>query len=136
MIKRRESWPEALADYIDARHDESFEFGRMDCCRFAAGAVQAMTGADPMADVPTYASAREAAALLDDLGGLERAASERLGDATLPNRAGRGDIVLVFVDGIQALGVCLGDKVAAPSRSGLIFMSRACIEMTWTIPHG
>ena len=43
---RYENWDTILARYVTENRDRKFRWGHFDCCLFAAGAVDAMTGSD------------------------------------------------------------------------------------------
>src|SRR3990172_421857 len=47
---RRPDWPVRLNQYILAVRDRPFAYGEYDCCIFVAGAIEAMTGVDHMAE--------------------------------------------------------------------------------------
>lgn len=46
-LERKSDWEEKLNDYVSTRLDADFEWGKVDCAMFVAGAVKAMTGTDP-----------------------------------------------------------------------------------------
>ena len=47
-MHRLPDWEERLAAYLEPLRTRPFEWGAHDCCTFTAGAVEAMTGVDPM----------------------------------------------------------------------------------------
>ncbi len=47
-MTRLSCWEQNLAEYIAGKRDEPFAWGVNDCCTFCAGAVEAVTGVDPM----------------------------------------------------------------------------------------
>jgi len=49
-MKRVGDWELALYNYVVSVDGEPFEYGELDCVMFAAGAVDAMTGEDPVAN--------------------------------------------------------------------------------------
>lgn len=101
---RREDWPEALHALVDLRAAMPFAWGYQDCCAFAAAAVEAMTGIDPMADLRGYHSRETAEAILAAQGGLEAAVTARLGETVSTALARRGDVVLVDVTQVSEIG--------------------------------
>lgn len=130
------SWEQALADYLLANRDATFAWGRCDCVLFCAGAIAAMTGTDPAADVRgRYATAIGARRAMSrrgwaDIPAIASAHFEEIGPAS----AGRGDVVF---DG-KSLGVCIGrlacfvgeeDGVAGLVQQPLSQWSRA-----WRVP--
>ena len=130
---RREDWPEALHALVDLRAGMPFAWGYQDCCAFAAAAVEAMTGIDPMADLRGYHSRETAEAILAAQGGLEAAVTARLGEPVGTALARRGDVVLVDVARVSALGICLGDFAAAPGPRGLEWVDRAFWRAAWRV---
>jgi hypothetical protein len=113
-MKRIAGWPERLHAYLEGAARRSFAWGLHDCCTFACGAVQAMTGVDPMVELRgTYASKREALCRLRDTGGLDALAGSiaaALHAEEIPVlMAQRGDVVIADLsqdDGVfPSLGV-------------------------------
>lgn len=49
-MKRKDTWPEALHDFIESRKATPFTWGVNDCCLFVADAIEAMTGDDPASE--------------------------------------------------------------------------------------
>jgi hypothetical protein len=45
---RKPDWEARLAAYLEPLRLRAFAWGQHDCCTFSAGAVEAMTGVDPM----------------------------------------------------------------------------------------
>jgi hypothetical protein len=120
---RLPTWEAALNTLVADALGRRFEWGKFDCCTFAADAVQAVTGSDRMADLRgTYACLRTALRVLEAEGGLRQAVSRRLG-APRPEHeilyAQRGDIVLHNVEGYPALAVVLGANAMAPTAAGI-----------------
>lgn len=135
QLRRRVSlWPERLEKYIAEREKARFAWGVHDCCRFAAGAVEAMTGADLMADLPAYSSAEEADLVLGDVGLIA------LVDARLPRRekgeARRGDVALVGTEAGEkgdALFIVEGNTIVGAGARGLVRHPRAAIRIAWAV---
>ncbi len=106
--------------YIEAVRDRPFEWGRHDCCCFAAGAVQAMTGRNPMAEFLGAYSDRESARLaLREIGAgtLYHTMLTKFGRPLHPSRARRGDIAYAVHEG-PTLGICLGQECAFVGEQG------------------
>jgi hypothetical protein len=57
---RKDDWPIRLHRYFESVQDAKFTYGDFDCGLFAAGGIEAMTGADLAAELRGYSSAREA----------------------------------------------------------------------------
>jgi hypothetical protein len=118
---RLPDWESRFAELVTAVQGARFAWGKFDCCTFAADAVQAVRGDDPLAPVRgSYADLRSAWKLITERGGLREAVAGVLG-APMENAAcaGRGDIVLVNVDRYPALGVVIGQSALAPLSIGL-----------------
>lgn len=122
-LRRREDWPEKLNAYIGTCWERPFEWGRFDCAIFAAGAVEAMTGEDPMAWARgRYASREEAEALIP--GGVAAMAGKAARDngwTEIPaGLAQRGDLAIVRTPEGPAFGIVFPGqpKVAAAARGG------------------
>ena len=92
---RHADWPARLNAYVCDVQRNEFAWGRFDCCTFAAGAVQAMTGEDPMAAYRNqYRSRLEAALALRETGsGTLAGTLEGIFGPPVPGAQGRrGDI--------------------------------------------
>ncbi|MBB4620123.1 DUF6950 family protein, partial [Sphingomonas abaci] len=58
-MHRYPDWEARLAAYLEPLRARPFAWGRHDCSTFAAGAVEAMTGVDPMPEFRgRYSTAR------------------------------------------------------------------------------
>jgi len=122
-----------LAREIDSATNRPFVWGECDCCLFAAGVVKAMTGKDYASEFRgKYKSARGA------LGALKRYGKgdlEKTMDSKLPRTSspGRGDVVMTIVNGMQALGICVGRACAFKSPDGLSFIDTSDITAAWAV---
>lgn len=123
-----------LTLYLQACAATPFAWGRHDCCTFVAQAVLVQTGADPMADLPLYAGADAAQALLAANGGIESMVTQRLGDPVIPHMAARGDVVMfdTVINGM-ALGICVGAQFAAVTPEGLRFYGMRHAVKAWRV---
>lgn len=123
----------ALLALIATRMRAPLAWGRgaNDCVSFAAAAVQAQTGVDPLAQVPNWRSARGAARVLRDLGGLAAAVDGVLTPVGT-GRAARGDIALVEAPTGPALMVVEGETLIGPGPSGLVRLPRAAMLRAWS----
>lgn len=130
---RHADWPERLADFIEARRHLPFAWGRQDCATFAADALQALTGQDPLAPLRgQWATEEQAQQVLQRLGGLPRAVRSVLG-RPLPIRtiAPRGAVVCARMAGTAILGVHLGATWCAPGAQGLVFRQTSEVHLAW-----
>lgn len=104
---RYPDWPIRLNKYIASIRDKEWEMGTWDCCTFAAGAVEAMTGVDHMPEFRgTYDDWASSEATLKELGqgDLYRTLREKFGKPVIGVKGQKGD--LAFMDG--SLGLVLG----------------------------
>jgi hypothetical protein len=129
---RRHDWPERLEAYVDSRRLEPFAFGTHDCCQFAAGAVEAITGENP-ADRFHYADETEAAQLLELHGGVEGIVTVALGSPVHPSQGGRGDVVVAELANGDTAGVLLGNTCAFPSEFGIVYWPRSVARLAWRV---
>ena len=110
-----------------------FVWGSNDCCTFAAAAVEALTGDDPMASVEHYDNPLAAARLVNDAGGLLALASSFLGEAESPRMAAVGDVVLLLNEGREVLGICNGTNTISPGRDGMAVLEMTAASAAWKI---
>lgn len=129
---RLHDWMPRLSALMSARLGAPFAWGVHDCCLFAADAVQAITGHDPMADLRgRYSTEREALRTVQRLGGLAGAAVDRMGPVVRADLAQPGDIGLGAVAGRQSLAVCCGAHFMAPGVGGLVVIHTADVLRAW-----
>ena len=119
-------WPERLYAFVEARQSTPFDWGSNDCCSFAADAVLQCTGVDPLADirpdgVATWATQLQAYKLLKAHGGMAAMVTARLGQPVPVLMAQRGDVLLVQMDGLDALVVCLGAQYVGAGPAGVVY---------------
>jgi hypothetical protein len=134
---RHHDWPQRLADYLMECRARPFEYGTHDCCRFAAGVVDAIADAGIVARMDAehpYADREGAYAVIGSVGGLEQLVSVYLGEPVHPSRAGRGDVVLAELDQGETIGVCLGNEcVFAAEPGGLAVRPRTVARVAWRV---
>lgn len=128
---RKEGWESAFNKHLETIGP--FEWGTNDCCMFAVGCVEAITGVDYGKPYRGYKTKIGAARRLSDGGGVEGIATECLGKPKEPVNAKRGDVVMFDCGDGNALGVCLGVKIAAVSESGLMFVSMSKAIKAWSV---
>lgn len=129
---RHFDWPQRLARFVEQRRNVPFAWGQQDCCTFAADAVMALTGSDPMSDLRHINTAAAATKLLKRHP-LPDLVAERLGPITSALLAQRGDVVLIEQEGRHLLGICLGNQWAAPGEHGLVFGPMDTAHGAWPI---
>lgn len=139
MLRRLNDWPERLTEYLRRADDVPFAWGLHDCCRFAGGSVQAITGADVLpAD---WRDRAQAVQVLRALGGLAPAVDGVLPRLSTPALAQRGDVVLVQASAPQGgrrrwLAVVDGARWWAPSPAGLVQGPMSLAAIGWEVAHG
>lgn len=131
-LKRLPRWPDRLDAFIESRRNMPFSWGHSDCITFAAGAVEAITGAAVL--TPTWTTALEAARVIEEEGGLTAAVSSRLGT---PNQnwreIRRGDVALAQQDGRDVAMVCVGAQLCGPGVERLGFHPITMTRLFWKV---
>lgn len=121
----------SLAAYIAAREAVPFVWGTHDCVTFAAGAIAALTGADPLAGIARWQSLPDALHALDARGGLIAAVSSVL--TPIPTaHAHRGDIGAVDGPDGPFLMVIEGVTLVGPGIAGLMRHRRDAMVASWS----
>jgi hypothetical protein len=130
---RRADWPQLLDAYVESRRGVQFEYGSHDCCHFAGGAVEAMTGDNPMRAFD-YRNRLGAERLIRSAGTLDALVNRALGEPVHSSQAGRGDVVIADLDNGATVGICLGDEcVFAADSGGITFRPRWTMRAAWSI---
>ena len=116
-MTRLPDWRTRLAVYLAAGRAKPFAYGEHDCARFAAGAVEAVTGADPSAALgiryTTLVGGRRA---LVARGYRDPVAFVRESFEEIPPALARiGDLAVVLTAEGPALAVVGGAVVFAPA---------------------
>lgn len=135
---RKEHWPSHLQTFLDYARTREFAWGDFDCCQFAGLAVEAQTGSNPIADARgRYGTAVGAQRVLrNSFGGSLRSGwTQVLGEPIPPALAQRGDVVLVEVDGVEAIGVVdlTGERVAVLTLDGLEYVTLSAALAAWRV---
>jgi hypothetical protein len=121
----------ALAAYVAGREAVPFAWGTNDCVTFAAGAVLALTGRDPLAGIGTWKTERGALLQLRRRGGLIAAVSSVLLPIPLAH-AHRGDICAVPGPDGTFLMVAEGITLVGPELAGLKRLPRTAMVNAWS----
>ena len=141
-MKRLDDWQSRLHVYLEACEAKPFRYGQFDCCLFACGAVEAMTGVDLAAPFRgSYGTRIRAWKALGEYGGfpaslekaLERAARDHGMAETPVNFANRGDLVLVprsrdFSLGLVSLS---GTEILVPAYRGYLDIPLQSAARAW-----
>jgi hypothetical protein len=138
-LTRRTDWQARLDAVVVQRLRMPFAWGANDCATFAADAVLAMTDVD-LLEGPRgqWTSARQAFRILQPLGGLAGAVRAHGLQEVGPRLARRGDLVLLRAPGRErsmrgAMGICLGERIAAPGMRGLVMASLGEGVTAWRV---
>ena len=126
-MKRFPDWYKRLQDYLAAHRSDTFAYGQFDCCSFAAGAAEAITGEHVFQPFSNYSTERGAFEVIAEHGGLIRIMRRVFGK---PERYGhQGDIAALRVQGQIVLGVKIGAGIACASSNGIVVLqeSEACV---------
>lgn len=114
-------WESALSRLVGSRLAMPFAWGRNDCATFAADAVLAITGVDRLEAMRgRWHDTRSAMTFSRSLGGLVRAVTST-GLESIPPALMRDGDIAVFMGQGETLAVCLGDRLATPGKSGLVY---------------
>lgn len=127
---RLDNWESKLAVYLE--NVGPFEWGKNDCCLFAANAVEVMTGVDPAKKYRGYKTKIGAAKKIKDVG-IEGAWTAEFGDPINPKLCQRGDVVFFANANDPAVGICIGSEFAAMGENGLIIIPMKLAIKGWKI---
>lgn len=129
-----QGFAEKLAQFTTSRRLMPYAWGTNDCVTFAADAVQAVTGTDPIPELRgAWDDESGAMAVLEAQGGLVAAM-----DARFPRRevnfAQRGDLVLIKdANGQPSLGVCVGRDAVAPGVDEMLLTPIGKARIAWEV---
>ena len=134
-MTRLPNWPDRLTQFIVSRKAMPFEWGKHDCCLFAADAANAITGKDAAAafrgKYRTELGAMRAIKRYGK-GNIADTFSHAFGEPVPRLLARRGDIVLLEYDGADTVGVSYGDIVVA-GKDGVVTVSRLLVKQVWRV---
>lgn len=137
---RKQDWPMILSEQIEAYKGLPFVWGVSDCLQFAGRVAGAMLDYDPheKAEAHLYAYDSEAGAakmiakkFKGDMGNV----FGKVFPEIAPALAGRGDIVIVDVDGRDTCGIVdsSGRRVACKAKEGVLFAPISKITRAWRV---
>lgn len=130
--------------------NKPFIWGESDCFCFAGGAIEAVTGVNPMTEImPQYSTEDKAYELLGgkvyfpsideevDIGGITAFWSKVLGEAQPVGKAQRGDLVLLEMGDSGLLASIVdgsGKAVAAMTEQrGIIRIKKTMGQLSWRV---
>ena len=118
------NWLKEVSTYISSCKNTSFEWGRFDCCLFAADCCQLVSARDPAALYRgRYTTELGAKRVLASEHGSLAAAFGALYSEVPPAMAQRGDVVLFESDLGLTAGVQWVDGVWAVGLNGVVFVT-------------
>jgi len=136
-MNRYLDWEHRLNDYLvtvgsSITPGAQVAWGKMDCCIYVAGAVEAITGTDPMADFRgRYRTSAGALRALRKIGSgdLRSTLATRLGTEKPPASAMRGDIG--YSDG--ACGIVIGKITLFLGAGGVVRFPTLKLECAYSV---
>jgi hypothetical protein len=133
-MQRKSNWEQELSDYLISKRDLPFQYGSHDCAHFVAGAVEAITGENPMDEITdSYDSQIGSLRVLKGLGfdDVEQFTDSKF-ESTLVGFAQTGDIALY--DG--CLGIVISSKAVFVTEIGYTFVDRSEWLKAWEVGRG
>lgn len=132
---RRSDWTVRLIETVEAAASRPFEYGEADCGLFAARCIDAICENSARASelAALYQDERSALRFVAEEGGVEAAVTKRLGQPIPASFASRGDVCLMPGVGFEALGICVGSRVAAMSQDGMRYAPLADVIKAWRV---
>lgn len=131
---RLSDWEMQLSEYVLSKKNQPFEYGVNDCCLFAAGAVEVITGENPIPEfIGAYDSLKTSIKALKTLGSgtLEKTMDAKFTEIQI-GYAQTGD--LAFHDG--SIGVIIDADALFVSDDGLVRISRDNWTKAWSVGRG
>jgi len=130
---RKSNWEKALNAEIERTRELEFSWDKNHCLGFAARCQEAMTGKTDFPEAFTSTSFMSAQKIIKKHGGdLTSWMDEKLQRINLL-AAQRGDFIEVETDIGEAIGVCIGEKVAVMGEDGLEFMPMTHGIRAWKV---
>ena len=112
----------------------SFEYGKSDCCKFAAHVLTEITGRDYIARFQ-YHNMDEAAALIQQHGSLSGLVSHALGVKPDSNYIDGDPVMLRLRTVGDAMGIKLGEYAVCLTSKGLTRIHHRHIIKGWSVCH-
>lgn len=131
---RLSDWEMQLSEYVLSKKSQPFEYGVNDCCLFAAGAVEVITGENPIPEfIGAYDSLKTSIKALKTIGAgtLEKTMDAKFTEIQI-GYAQTGD--LAFHDG--SIGVIIDADALFVSDDGLVRISRDKWTKAWSVGRG
>lgn len=126
--ERLPDWANRLNDYLAKIRDKEFRFGKHDCAILVSGAVEAMTGENPMADIPPYKNWRDVKKFLKG-SSFYKELQKRFGAPVNAAHGHQGDIAYHE----KNLGIILGRRAMFFGENGYVFMPISKVEKAFHV---
>ena len=141
---RVENWPTKLQEALKTEADKTFAWGENDCFYWTNRVIEEITGRDNMYKffekrgfTPSrpYMTGKGMLRTIKKLGfsSFLQIVKAIYGDPINPKSAQRGDILMLKIEGYQALGICRGIDVMFKTREGNAFYLPSNCEYAWRI---
>lgn len=132
---RIEGWVKALYETVESAAGRPFAFGLDDCGLCVASVIDAIVLDSHWVDdlKANYSDEASALRFVAAEGGMEAAVTRRLGEPVPPLCARRGDVCLLPGEGMPALGICMGETVAAMRPEGIRYVSLGEALKAWRV---
>lgn len=133
-MKKLHDWQIRYEAFLLERTNVPFVWGANDCATFAADCVMAITGIDPAPKgLRKHTTALQASRVLKRHGGLSGIATAALGEPVPVSQAQVGDVLLVPMQGREALAICNGATAFGPSAYGLTSVDVGTALKCWRV---
>ncbi len=133
-MNRSIDWPIKLNAYLVEVQGTEFKLGEFDCCTFVAGAIEAMTGEDPMPEFrgkyDDWDSANKTVAAADG-GTLYEILKDKFGEPVIGQKGQKGDIA--FYE--DSCGIVLGIYAIFLGANGLAYVRLRHLQWAFRIPY-
>lgn len=131
-----QGFPERLTAFIQLRRSMPYAWGTNDCVVFAADAVHAVAGFDPIEGIRgLWNDEATANQILAEQGGLIAATDRLFLRQSSTSFYQRGDICLLLMEPnlTPTLGVCAGPYAAAPGPEGMVLVPMSEVRIIWDV---
>lgn len=133
-MERYQDWAPRLNKYLTDVQSDRFQMGVHDCCTFAAGAIEAMTGVDHMSEFreqyDSWESSDEALIAIGQ-GDLYATLTKKFGQMKPAARGLKGDIA--WSEG--SLGLVLGVYAIFLGANGLAYVKLTKLDGVFKVPE-
>ena len=125
MLPRLGDWPQRLSAHCQLWNNTPHDWNGADCVTFAADAVLAISGVDPIEDLRGRWTTRSGALRViknEGFSSLSEIVASRFEECRI-DEVGRGDIVMCPGEAGEFVAVVMGHYAVAPGEHGLMQVS-------------